>query len=210
MSPRDIASIARERGLEMIALTDHNSALNIPAFAAACAAESLTGIYGMEVTSQEEAHILCLFETPKTAIEFGEFIYPLIPNILNDPEKMGDQVYVDAEENIIGEVDKWLVGAADIGLDALLNEVHKRGGLFIPAHIDKPVYSIPSQLGFLPPMEYDALESVKLPCPIAGLPWGLPVIQNSDAHYLEDIGTRSTVFEMDSLGFQGLKKSLVI
>ena len=204
MSPRDIAHTARKRGLEMVALTDHNSALNTPAFAAACKKEGITGIYGMEVTTQEEAHILCLFESPDIAMEFGEFLYPLIPDISNDPDKMGDQVYVDADENILGEVEKWLVGAAALGLDSLLSEVHQRGGLYIPAHIDKPVYSIPSQLGFLPPMDYDALESVQLPSPLPGLPQDIPVIQNSDAHYIEDIGKRFTDYDLISADFSGL------
>lgn len=152
MSPSVIARTAKERGLQMAALCDHNTALNTPAFAAACAAEGLTGIYGMEATTREEAHILCLFETPEAALSLGEFIYELLPEIPNDPEKMGDQVYVDAEENILGEVEKVLMSGADISLEALLEEVHRRGGLFIPAHIDRPVFSIPSQLGFLPPL----------------------------------------------------------
>ncbi len=208
MSPAVIARKAKERGLQMAALCDHNTALNTPAFAAACAVHGLTGLYGMEVTTREEAHVICLFETPEEALALGNFIYDLLPDIPNDPEKMGDQVYVDEEDNILGEVEKVLMSGADISLEGLLEEVHHRGGLFIPAHIDRPVFSIPSQLGFLPPMKYDALESVRLPCPVAVMGKAPMIIQNSDAHYPDDVGRRSTVYEMEEPGFQGLKKAL--
>ena len=208
MSPGFIARTARERGLKMAALTDHNSALNIPAFAAACAAEGITGIYGLEANTREEAHVLCLFETPEAALALGEFLYPLLPPIPNNPLKMGDQVYVDEEENILGEVEKWLPGGADIGLEELLEEVHSRGGLFIPAHIDRPAYSIPSQLGFLPPLAYDALESVTFPTPVPLYPGAPRIIQNSDAHYPGDVAKRYTEFEMNTPGWQGLVETL--
>ena len=210
MSPGLIARTARERGLKMAALTDHNSALNIPAFAAACAVEGITGVYGLEVNTREEAHVLCLFETPEAALALGSFLYPLLPDIPNNPLKMGDQVYVDQKENILGEVEKWLLGGADIGLEELLEEVHSRGGLFIPAHIDRPAYSIPSQLGFLPSLAYDALESVTVPTSVPLYPGAPRVIQNSDAHYPEDVAKRTTNFEMETCGWTGLVEALRI
>ncbi|MBI9103790.1 MAG: PHP domain-containing protein [Spirochaetales bacterium] len=210
MSPKTLVEGALETGIKLIALSDHNSAMNLPAMDKVCQSAGLPLIYGIEVTSLEEAHILCLFETLDIAMDMGELLYSLLPDIKNNPEKLGDQVWVDADENIEGEVEKYLGSGVNLSLDDLIIEVHRRGGLFIPAHIDRPMFSIPSQLGFLPPMDYDALESTVIPPPafIGKIPKNIPLIQNSDAHYPENIGQRSTVYEMEEPGFQGLKMAL--
>jgi len=206
MSPRSIARRAIERGLDLIALTAHNSALNAPACSAACQSAGIACIFGLEGTTREEAHVLCLFESPEEALGFGEDIYSLIPDIPNDPEKMGDQVFVDDGENILGEVEKYLPQAADLSIDDLALRVGEAEGLFIPAHVDKPVFSIVSQLGFLPPLPYTALETTRMPCPVNT--GKLPLIMNSDAHYLDDIGRRLSVLSVYELSFQGIREAI--
>jgi hypothetical protein len=206
MSPAAIANKAFEKGLDSAAITDHNSALNCRAFETCCRKLNILPLFGIEVTSIEESHILCLFETVEQAEELGSFIYEILPDIPNNPEKFGDQVFVDENENILGEVEKYLVSAAEISLDELCLKVHQLSGLFIPAHIDKPVFSIPSQLGFLPEMKYDALETTTLPCPIET--GNHPLIQNSDAHYLDDIGKSFTIYKTESFSFSALKDAI--
>jgi len=206
MSPAAIAEQALAKGLRAAAITDHNSALNCRAFDTCCRRLDILPIFGIEVTSIEEAHVLCLFETVSQAENLGNIIYERLPDILNNPEKFGDQVYVDEDENILGEVDKYLVSAAEISLDDLCIIVHELNGMFIPAHIDKPVFSIPSQLGFLPEMNYDALETTTIPCPVDTGAYVL--IKNSDAHYLEEVGKRYTVYNCESASFSGLINSI--
>ena len=206
MSPALIAEKAAAAGLAAAAVTDHNSALNCRAFETCCRRRGILPVFGMEVTSIEEAHVLCLFGSPDPAEELGRLVYERLPDIPNIPEKFGDQVFVDADENILGEVDKYLVSAAEISLDELLETVHGLGGLFIPAHIDKPVFSIPSQLGFLPDMDYDALETTTIPCPVETS--GHVLIRNSDAHYPDDIAGRYTVYRTDDLSFDSIRKAL--
>lgn len=206
MSPSAIAVKAAAAGLDAAALTDHNSALNCRAFKSCCEKNNIMPIFGMEVTSIEEAHILCLFETVEQAEELGSVIYDKLPDIPNKPEKFGDQVFVDTEDNIIGEVEKYLINAAGLTLDELFDHVMDLGGMFIPAHIDKPVFSIPSQLGFLPDMEYTALETTQIPCPVDTGAHSL--IMNSDAHYIDDIAVHSTVFDTGELTFSSLKKAI--
>lgn len=226
-SPAAIAAAARSRGIDLVALTDHNSALNCPAFAENCRRAGLSAVFGMEATSAEEAHCLCLFESPGAALDFGELLYRRLAPIPNDPERWGDQVQVNADEEIEGEVELLLVGATDLPLDELCSLVHARGGLFIPAHVDRAAFSLMSQLGFAPAMDYDALEiyradtnlrTVRLkPRRLApGDPeWDdrllppeagpapdpealLPaLICDSDAHYLEDVGKRRFGFWSD-------------
>ena len=113
---------------------------------------------------------------------------------------------MDADEHILGEVSKALIGATDISIDQLVPLVHERGGLLFPAHIDRPAFSIVMQLGFLPDLPYDAVECINPNCGLDTL--GLRIITNSDAHFPEAIGTRPTEYEMESLSFEGLKTAL--
>ena len=114
MSPKQIALEAKKKGLDVIALTDHNSALNSMAFRSACNSVGIFAIYGVEITSSEEVHVLALFKNPESAIKIGEKVYKSLVSIKNDPEKWGDQVYLDDDENILGEVEKYLTGGGSI------------------------------------------------------------------------------------------------
>jgi hypothetical protein len=193
MSPRLIASRARGRGIGLLALTDHNSSLNCPAFAAACRAEGIIPLFGMEATVMEELHVLCLFGALEAALDFSADWYGLLPPIPNDPARLGDQVYVDENDDIIGEAEKYLGAAAEISLDGLGPRVAAYGGLVIPAHVDRPAFSMTSQLGFVVDGPWAALECVRLP-PSTDTR-GYPLTTSSDAHYPEHVGRRP--FELD-------------
>lgn len=199
MSPRAIASALAELNINLAAITDHNSALNAPAFAQACHEYGVTPLFGIEAQPQEECHILCLFADLESVQILSDELYQAMPMIMNIPEKMGDQVYVDEEENIIGEVDKYLVSSADISLDDLAARVVELGGLVIPAHVDRPSFSLTSQFGVIVDGPWDALEVVKMPgCSEEGPAFdtrGYPLITSSDAHYPENIGQRA--FDLD-------------
>ncbi len=230
-SPSSIARMARERGLHLVALTDHNSALNTPAFEVCCHREGLGAVFGMEATCAEEAHCLCLFSSVAVALEFSEFIYAHLVPIANDPLRWGDQVYVNADDDIEGEVENLLISATDLNLETLGNLVHERGGLFIPAHVDRAAFSLMGQLGFVPPGDYDALETYregvnhftirlrprKIPsdlpaaalCPEWPAETALPaLICDSDAHFIADIAQRHFRFWAERPDFDGLKTAL--
>ena len=206
MSPAAIAEKAKEKGLDLVALTDHNTALNCPAFKVNCEQQGLWSLYGMEVTSSEEAHLVCLFEDVDTALEFSEFVYKYMPDIENKPEVFGDQVYVDENEEILGEVEKYLGNASGLSIDDVREEVFFRNGLFIPAHVDKPVFSIVSQLGFLPDADYTAIEVFN---PANAKDYAkYPVISDSDAHYLDDVAKKQLYIDVEEKSFAALRDSL--
>ncbi len=206
MSPAAIAEKAKEKGLDLVALTDHNTALNCPAFKVNCAQQGLWSLYGMEVTSSEEAHLVCLFEDVETALEFSEFVYKYMPDVENKPEVFGDQVYVDENEEILGEVEKYLGNASGLSIDDVREEVFFRNGLFIPAHVDKPVFSIVSQLGFLPDADYTAIEVFN---PVNAKDYAkYPVISDSDAHYLDDVAKKQLYIDVEEKSFAALRDSL--
>lgn len=206
MSPRTIAALLAERGVALAALTDHNSALNVPAFFAACRERGIAPLAGIEAQTSEECHALCLFSAAETALALGEELYALMPPVMNIPERTGDQVYVDENDDILGEVDKYLVTSAEIGLEELARRVHDLGGLFIPAHVDRPSFSMTSQLGFVVDGPWDALEVVRMPADAnpaepdpGGAPRidtrGYPLTTSSDAHYPEHVARRA--FDLD-------------
>lgn len=209
MAPKDLVLRGKEAGLDVMALTDHNAAFNCPAFRDACTSAGIYPLYGMEVTTVEELHCLVIFGRVEEALDLGRVVMSRYSGPPNDPEKWGDQVYLDGEENILGEVDVNLTqGATDISLTELGSLARDRGGLFIPAHIDRPYASVFSQLGFLPPDSYTALEVTgRVPQMDRG---NYPLTASSDAHFLDDIGRRRTILEIGELSFHGISKALAL
>ncbi|MDL2230044.1 PHP domain-containing protein [Treponema sp. OttesenSCG-928-L16] len=193
LSPRTLVQIAASKGIEALALTDHNSSLNCPAFAKVCKEYGIIPIFGMEAATQEEIHVLCLFAALDAALAFGEYAYSILIPFPNDPDRTGDQVYVDEDDNIEGEVEYYLVNALDISVDLIGEKVHEYGGIVIPAHVDRSAFSMTSQLGVVVDGPWEALECVRIPSGVDTL--GYPLITSSDAHYPEHVGRRP--FELD-------------
>jgi 3',5'-nucleoside bisphosphate phosphatase len=194
LSPSLLARLAAERGLALVALTDHNSALNCPAFEEACLREGIAPLFGIEACSVEEVHVLCLFGSVERALGFGERLRGLLMSLPYDPEKLGDQAVVDADDDVLELVGRYLGAALDIGFDELCADAAASGAVVIPAHVDRPMFSVSSQLGFLPPGPYDAVESMREPAPALSL--GLCAISGSDAHYPEHVCRRPFEVEL--------------
>ena len=199
LSPRVLAELASLRGVKVLALTDHNSSLNCPAFSRLCPKMGILPLFGMEATTMEEIHILCLFTDLEASLSFGEYAYSILMPFPNDPEKSGDQVYVDEEDNIEGEVENYLNTPLDLSVDSIGAKVIEYGGIVIPAHVDRPAFSMTSQLGVVVEGPWTAMECTRLPPMTNGLPlntFGYPLTISSDAHYPEHVARRC--FELDA------------
>jgi len=206
MSPSVLVAEAARKGVQVLVLSDHNSARNTPTFESLCRTAGLLPLCGMEVTTQEELHCLCLFADAAEAAAFGTFIEDHLLKLTNQPEKWGDQIVVDAQENVLEEVPFYLGTSTDIPLTALAEYCLAAGGLFVPAHIDRASQSILSQLGYLPDLPYSALEVRR---DAAGLDTrGKPLVKGSDAHYAADVGTRTCRLEVDHPSFAGVREAL--
>jgi PHP family Zn ribbon phosphoesterase len=206
MSPSAIVQRAKEVGLNAIALSDHNCAFNLPAFAAVCARHELDCLFGLEVTTIEEAHMLCLFDDLDAAMKLGEWVYESLPDIPNQPERFGDQPIVDENDDILGFAEKFLISASAYDVNTLLDLVHSLGGLFVPAHIDRSVFGIVSQLGFLPEEDFDAVELTAMGD--VALARDYPILRNSDSHQLKTIGAGFSELNIAALTVPHIRTAL--
>ena len=195
MSPGAIVRAARAAGLDGVMIADHNSARNAPALAEACRREGLAGLFGMEVTTSEEVHCLAVFDALDQAAAMTERVYAALPDRVNRPDVFGDQVVVNADDEV-EDLDPHLLGAPTrLSIRDVGELVHGLGGLFVAAHIDRPVFSVTSQLGGLSGDE--GFDAVELTRHAQGAAWrdralGLPVLRSSDAHDLEGVGSAWT------------------
>ncbi len=202
MSPKRIVDRSCEKGLDIIAVCDHNSAENGEAAVAAANHRDLRVLPGLEICSREEVHILALFEDLEQAKAMQMFVYAHLME-RNDPEFFGKQWIVNEVDEVMGENDKLLIGATQLDVGAIVDRVHSIGGLSIASHIDRLAFGIIGQLGFIPPdLPLDGVEiSRRMHLQqaretILGIE-GLSCVTSSDAHYLHDIGTAYTLFEME-------------
>ena len=149
-TPNNIAGMAMLMGLNIVALTDHNTCKNCPAFFTAAAKYGITPIAGMELTTSEDIHVVCLFENLKDAMSFDEFVDSKRIKIKNKVEIFGKQQIMDGEDNITGEDEYLLPNATNISLDEVPALVAGYSGVSFPAHIDKQANGIIATLGTFP------------------------------------------------------------
>lgn len=193
MTPASIAGIALLNGLDVIALTDHNTAKNCPAFLKACEAYGILGIPGMELTTAEDFHCVLLFQTLSQALLFDAYVDAHRLKIPNKPAIYGHQYIMNEQDVICGEVPDLLIPATDISFDGLTPLAESYGAIMFPAHIDKSSTSLIASLGLIPPdsqfrtaelMDLKHFHALKNSNPYLDC---CHIISNSDAHRLEQI-----------------------
>jgi len=214
MSPAAIVETAARRGIDILGITDHNSTKHGPLVSKLAQKKGIFVLCGAEVTTREEAHCLAFFENFEILASFQQYLDRHLPDIKNDPKYFGYQVVLDEEEMIVEEEERLLISGLDRTLDQIEEEVHRLGGLFIPAHIDRPKYSLTSQLGFVPSgIKADALEISRFTTQeqiAEQFPWiaSYTFIRSSDAHHPDAIGSGITIFEMERRSFDEIRKAL--
>jgi PHP family Zn ribbon phosphoesterase len=150
MIPPLIVKRATGLALSIIAVTDHNSAENAGAVLEAAQGADLTVLPGMEVQSREEVHLLCLFDTLEQVLEWQDVVYAHLPPLRNTPEVFGAQFVVDASGDFVRHNDRLLLASTSFSVEEIASGVGERSGLCIPAHVDRPSFSLLANLGFVP------------------------------------------------------------
>lgn len=205
VTPAAAVGMARLAGAQLVAITDHNSALNLPAAEKAARAYGVRLLPGLEMTTEEELHLLCYFPSVKAALEMGRRIYEALPELPYDPEIWGRQIVMDQEDRELYTVEKLLTAATGIDIYKAKALCESFGGIAVPAHADKDSASLLSVLGFCPedldfgvcelvrPEGYQALADKGF------LPSGMEVLHSSDAHSLSQVGAALGSLREDSL-----------
>lgn len=205
MTPCNIVNMAKLSGLDVIALTDHNSCENCEAAVKAGQQIGLTVIPGMELCTCEEIHIVCLFPDLKNAMVFSDYIHTTMPAIQNRPDIFGEQRITDENDNIIGYQDILLTAASSVSVSRVFDLVNEYNGVCFPAHIDRSSYSILSSLGAIPDeMKFRAFEMTEKAdknyyCDKFPALKTMKSVTNSDAHYLEQLCGEKHTIELPEL-----------
>ena len=201
MTPMNIIKKAKKENIHIIAICDHNSSKNALPLIKLGKKTGITVLPGLEICTKEEVHLLAIFEFLQQAKNVEQIVYQGLTQ-KNSPELFGYQIIADREDMVLGEEEKLLIQASTLTIRQAVDLIHRFKGVAIAAHIDRPSYSILSQLGFIPrDLNLDCIE-------ISAKSYALkqeqhfldkntiPCIVSSDAHTLFDIGQGITVFQM--------------
>ena len=191
-TPNNLAGMATLNNIQIMALTDHNSCRNCPAFFTAAKRYGIIPIPGMELTTSEDIHVICLFPELELALAFNDEVDGRRVRFKNNKEIFGDQLILDGEDEVIGEEEDFLTNATTISYDEVPEIVEKYRGACYPAHIDREANGVISILGTLPEEpDFHAVE-LHFAKNVASYTEEFHlenkrVIVSSDAHYLQDL-----------------------
>ncbi|BEP28474.1 PHP domain-containing protein [Helicovermis profundi] len=204
MTPNNIINMSLLKGLDAIAITDHNSIRNCEVCIELGLKSGLIVFAGMELQTNEDVHMICLFRNIDLAKTFFKQIKEKQINIKNNKKKFGNQQVMDINDNIVGEEENALIMSINIGINEAIKLVKNNGGVIFPAHIDRGSNSIVSNLGFIPTdlmlniMEIsfgenssNFLSDVKYT--------KFNILRNSDAHFLGNISERENYLEVKNI-----------
>lgn len=214
MTPNNIVNMAAIKGLQAIAITDHNSCANVAPCMEIGKQLGIVVIPGMELQTREEIHVLCLFRTLEDAMVFQEFVQERLPKMENKEEIFGQQVLFDAEDQILGYEKRMLLASVDLSFDDAFYKVKELNGVFIPAHVDKDTFGLFANLGFIPPyldikiLEYHSKEKIELFVKKGFVKNTYRLIHSSDAHYLQDILEVENEMEVNEYSTEGIVDAL--
>lgn len=189
MTPGNIIKTACEQKIDIVAVTDHNSAENVEVAQKLARGTSVTIIPGMEVETREEVHLLCLFSELTSVLTLQELVYEHLPPAKNREDYFGPQIKTDFQDNYQKKVEQLLLTAVDISITRLVKEVRQLGGVVIPAHIER-VNGIIAQLGMIPPESEFSILEVSARKKLKQLKQkysDFKLIYNPDSHSLQDL-----------------------
>lgn len=202
MTPYNLVNMAKILGLDIMALTDHNTCRNCEAAIKVGDAIGLTVIPGMELCTAEEVHVVCLFPDCESAMKFSDYIHTTMPPVRNRPDIFGEQLVMDEQDNVIGSEEILLTLASSVSISNVCELVESYGGICYPAHIDRSSYSVLSNLGMITEdMGFCAVEmtaNADREALIKNHPIldGAMVFVDSDAHYLENLKDAQNIIDL--------------
>jgi len=214
MTPNNIVNMSVLKELQVIAVTDHNTVGNLPAILEVAQGKGLMVVPAMELCTQEEIHMLCLFPSLQAAKSFEDTVFESMDMMMNRPEIFGNQWLLDANDEVVGTEKRMLIGASGVSTDKAIEVVKNLGGVVVPAHIDRDSYSMVATFGMVPKnygfrsvevSRYRTVESMILQQPEIK---DMLVLSNSDAHQLVDISEPEHTIEVQNLSIESVLLTL--
>lgn len=211
MTPANIAGMAAVQGLNIVALTDHNSCKNCRAFFTHAKRYGIVPVAGMELTTAEDIHVICLFPDLESAMRFDSIVSDRLLKVKNKASIFGNQLIMDENDEKIGEEEYLLINATTIDLEEAFNTVRSLGGVCYPAHIDRESGGLIAVLGAFP--EEPVYTAFELNCADSFDEYKEkhPVIKDkryvvsSDAHNLWSISEAENSLELDDEPYSSAK-----
>lgn len=187
MTPANICGMAYIKGLQAIAVTDHNTGRNLPYVKEAADHYGLIFLPGMEITTKEEVHLLGYFKDVETAVEVGEIFSSHLPPMKNKPDFFGNQLVMNTDDEVVDIEDRLLIGATDLDLEECTRIIREHGGAAVPAHINRG-HGLLTNLGLFPAEPEFPVVEVRNELDVNDkLIGNRRRLQSSDAHHLGDI-----------------------
>ena len=204
MTPANICGMAHIKGLDAIAVTDHNTARNLPYVKEAADYYGLILLPGMEITTKEEVHLLGYFRDVETAVEVGNIFTSHLPPMKNKPDYFGNQLVMNTDDEVVDVEEHLLIGSTDLGLAECTKIIRDHGGAAVPAHINRG-HGLLVNLGLFPEEPVFPVVEVRPELPVnEKLISGKRRLWSSDAHHLGDILEAVSALETDRFSLGGL------
>lgn len=209
MTPNNIAGMAALAGLHLVALTDHNTCKNCPAFFEAAKKQGIVPVAGMELTTAEDIHVVCLFEHLEDAMRFDSAVDEKRIKIPNRRDIFGDQLIMDGNDRVIGEEDNLLSNATVLSLEEVPDFVSQYNGICYPAHVDRESNGVIATLGDFPTephfslAEFHDREKIEAYRERFSALESLDTLVGSDAHYLWDLRDAEAYFDLEDEPYSG-------
>jgi len=217
MTPNNIINMSILKGLDVIAITDHNSCANVHAVLKCARNTPLVVIPGMEIETAEEIHVVCLFPDTEKATKMQNLVYSRLPNIRNKEDIFGEQLIVNEYDELICKEGRLLLTSTSITINEVFHIVnYELGGIAIPAHIDRQANSILSSFGIMPEditikcVEISDEKAKDIVVAKDSKINNMVKIYSSDAHYLWNINERKRFIDVENLSIKNVIRALTI
>ena len=184
MTPVNIVATCSALGIDILAIADHNAIKNVEAAMEVGDVLGVTVVPAVELQTNEDLHLLCLFPD----FERLEAFYKKInfTSLKNREDVFGRQLVINSDDEIVEVEESLLLTAAEISESEAHALAQRYSGICVPAHVDREAFGMLAMLGGIPHY-YTAIE---YSCDGENDP-GLNdffILHDSDAHTLDSIG----------------------
>lgn len=200
MTPNNIINMCDLKGLQMIAVTDHQIAVNCQPIMSLGNKKGIYVFPGIEIECMEEFHLIALFENIESANDISQWLLRSLPPIKNRVDLFGHQYEMNEQDEVLREIPDYLLGPSSYSCEQIVRAVHSQEGIIYPAHVDRLSYSLLMSLGTFPPeLNFRSFElsskgvysSYQKRYP------DYQIVQSSDAHHLGQISEKEHFLEMN-------------